>query len=305
MISWVNSQSVQRAFVNRSGLQQQGSVYNLGTYTKENLMIDHKLHSLVKLVFLGILAITSLSSHAIENGQHDYMHHNVGAIGFDLDGPDNPIPPLGLCSGFVISDRAFVTAAHCIDLVDWLSPSWAVTLDPGTPENPIILPGLFTGANVFDFPMLVETINAIDIHVHPGFNLANLTLDVAVLEFPPGTFKVRPVRLAGQYYLDELDFQGVLNRRPVGLVGYGAQALTNEGYVMPGYRSRGFSLVSDLSEDHLFLAPTDVFDAMIMPGDSGSPQFISGRAVSLVSDLDFHQRLDLQEVLDFLAPFME
>ncbi len=267
-------------------------------------MINLKLNSLVKLVCLGILAITSLSSHAIENGQHDYMHHNVGAIGFDLDGPDDPFPPLGLCSGFVISDRAFVTAAHCIDLVAGLSPSWVVTLEPGTPENPIILPGIFTGANVFDFPMLVETINAIDVHVHPGFNPGNLTLDIAVLEFPPGTFKVRPVRLAEQYYLDELDIQGVLNLRPVGLVGYGAQALTNEGYVMPGYRSRGFSKVSDITDGQLFLTPTDVFDARMMPGDSGSPQFISGRAVSLGGIVD-QQRLDLPEVLDFLAPFIE
>ena len=268
-------------------------------------MINPKLNNLVKLVCLGLLAIASLNSYAIENGQHDYRHHNVGAIGFDLDGPGTLFPPLGLCSGFVISDRAFVTAAHCINLVDHLSPSWVVTLEPGTPGNPVILPGLFTGANVFDFPMLVETIDAIDVHVHPGFDAGNLTLDIAVLEFPPGTFKVQRVRLAGQYYLDELDIQTVLYRRPVGLVGYGAQALTNEGYVMPGYRSRGFSLVSDLNEDHLFLAPTDVFDALVMPGDSGSPQFISGRAVSLTSAIDLHQRLDLPEVLDFLAPFIE
>ncbi len=92
--------------------------------------------------------------------------------------------------------------------------------------------------------MLGETIDAIAVHVHPGFDPGNLTLDVAVVEFPPGTFKVRPVRLAEPYYLDELDIQGVLNLRPLGLVGYGAQALTNEGYVMPGYRSRGFTLVS-------------------------------------------------------------
>jgi len=269
-------------------------------------MIDLKLNSLVKLVCVSILAIASLSSHAIENGQHDYMHHNVGAIGFDIDGPDEPFPPLALCSGFVISDRAFVTAAHCIITPpEGLAKSWAVTLEPGTPENPIIPPGIFTGANIFDFQMLVETIDAIDVHVHPDFNPGNLTFDIAVLEFPPGTFKVRPVRLTGLYYLDKLDMQGTLYRRPAGLVGYGAQALTNEGYVMPGYRSRGFSLVSDINEDHLFLSPTDVFDAVTLPGDSGSPQFISGRAVSLTSAIDLHQRLDLPEILDFLAPFIE
>jgi len=267
-------------------------------------MINSKFHHVAKGLCMGLLAITSLSSYAIENGQHDYMHHNVGGVGFDIDGPANPTPPLGLCSGFVISDRAFVTAAHCIITPGPFAQSWAVTLEPGTPESPVIMPGIFTGANVFDFPMLVETIDAIAVHLHPDFDPGSMTLDVAVLEFPPGTFKVRPVRLAEQYYLDELDIQGVLNLRPVGLVGYGAQALTNEGYVMPGYRSRGFSIVSDITDDQLFLRPTDVFDARVMPGDSGSPQFISGRAVSLTSTVE-QQRLDIPEVLDFLAPFIE
>jgi hypothetical protein len=41
-----------------------------------------------------------------------------------------------------------------------------------------------------------------------------------------------------------------------------------------------------------------------MLGDSGSPQFISGRVVSLGGDVEL-QRLDLPEVLDFLEPFIE
>ena len=174
---------------------------------------------------------------------------------------------------------------------------------------PVILPGIFTGANVFDFPLLVETIDAIAVHLHPDFDPGSMTLDVAVLEFPPGTFKVRPVRLAEQYYLDELDIRGVLYLRPVGLVGYGAQALTNEGYVLTGYRSRGFSKVSGITDNQMMITPTDVFDARIMPGDSGSPQFISGRAVSLTSTATAEpqrlQRLDIPEVMEFLAPFIE
>ena len=267
-------------------------------------MINSKFYRAAKGVCMCLLAITSLSSYAIENGQHDYMHHNVGIIGFDIDGPANGFPPIGFCSGFVISDRAFVTAAHCIVPIGDLAQSWAVTLEPGTPENPVVQPGIFTGDNLFDFVMLVETIHTTAVHLHPGFDPGNETLDVAVLEFPPGTFKVRPVRLAEPYYLDELDIQGVLYLRPVGLVGYGAQALTNEGLVMPGYRSRGFSMVSGLTDGRLFLSPTDVFDADALPGDSGSPQFISGRAVSLRST-GVGQRLDLPEVLDFLAPFIE
>jgi len=264
-------------------------------------MISSKFHLAVKGVCIGLLAITSLSSYAIENGQHDYRHHNVGAIGFYIDGWADPF---SLCSGFVISDRAFVTAAHCIIFVEGFAQSWAVTLEPGTPENPISLTGIFNGGNLLDFPMLVEPIDAIAVHLHEDFDPGSMTFDVAVLEFPPGTFKVRPVRLAEPYYLDELDIQGVLYRRPVGLVGYGMLALIDEGYVVPGYRSRGFSKVSGINEDQLLITPTDVFDARMMLGDSGSPQFISGRVVSLGGDVEL-QRLDLPEVLDFLAPFIE
>ena len=264
-------------------------------------MINSKFHHVMKGICTGLLAITSLSSYAIENGQQDNRHHNVGGIAFYTEGMEGPF---GRCSGFVISDWAFVTAAHCTVPLGPLAQSWAVTLEPGTPENPVYLPGIFTGANIFDFPMLVETIDAIAVHVPLGFDPVTLALDVAVFEFPPGTFKVRPVRLAEPGYLDKLDSKGVLNLRPVGLVGYGAQALTDEGYVMAGYRSRGFSKASGITYDQLFLTPTDVFNARISFGDSGSPQFISGRAVSLTS-FDRLQRLDIPEVLDFLAPFIE
>jgi len=54
----------------------------------------------------------------------------------------------------------------------------------------------------------------------------------------------------------------------------------------------------------LLIAPTDVFNTRGMLGDSGSPQFISGRVVSLAGVVE-QQRLDIPEILDFLAPFIE
>ena len=105
-------------------------------------MINSKFHHVAKGICMGLLAITSLSSYAIENGQHDYRHHNVGGIAFYTDGPEGPF---GRCSGFVISDWAFVTAAHCIIPLGPLAQSWAVTLEPGTPENPVYLPAYSPG----------------------------------------------------------------------------------------------------------------------------------------------------------------
>jgi hypothetical protein len=241
---------------------------------------------------------------AIEHGRPDSAHRAVGALGFDVDGA-GPLPPFALCTGFVISDRAFVTAAHCITAVEAFAVSWAVTLEEGTPEDPIHPPGVLDLANfnVFDFPMLAEVGVTTKVHLHPGHDPATLANDLAVLEFPAGTFGIRPLRLPTVGRLDHLARSGARYRRPVTLSGYGADAdLGDWNYALPGYRRWGFSRVASLSAERLTLTPTRVFDAQTRPGDSGGPQLIQGVAVSLTSVGDY-QRLDTEEVRAFLAPF--
>lgn len=265
----------------------------------------------IYLACLVFLTGASVPAHAIENGKPDSAYRNVGALGFDVDGPGGN-PPFGICSGFVISDRAFVTAAHCITPFEGFAQSWAVTLEPGSPENPIIHPGTFTGANIFDFPMLVETISTTTVHMHPGFDEAAATYenDVAVLEFPSGTFDVPPVNLARRGLLNRLKRFGILKKLPVGVVGYGAEGFaTNEagdilGLSIPGHRNRGFSALAGMSRTRLFLEPTPVLDSGLLSGDSGSPQFVLDRAVALSSVPGFgEQRLDTPAVRWFLAQF--
>jgi len=270
-------------------------------------MSNRNLNTRALPVLLALLMSAGNPAVAIENGQPDRWNRNVGFMGFDTDGPAAPTPPFALCSGFVISDRAFVTAAHCIAAIPpELAQSWAVTLESGSPREPIVPPGVISLVtfNVTDFPILVETVSATAVHLHPEFDPATLANDVAILEFPSGTFSVRPVRLAEPHYLDMLQEKGLLARLPVLLSGYGAdEDLGNWQFSIPGYRQWGFSAAAVLSDERLTLEPTSRFDARPLPGDSGSPQFVNRRVVSLESVAD-SQRLDIPVVRAFLAPYL-
>lgn len=244
---------------------------------------------------------------AIEDGQLISAYENVGALGYDVDGPMGPEQPRALCSGFVISDRAFVTAAHCIETGEILgAKSWAVTPEAGSPDDPIYMQGVFTGRNFEDFPMRGKAFPAIGVHPHPLYDNSTYENDVAVLEFPAGTFNVEPVRLVRPGLLRWLKRLRILEKLPVGLVGYGSTGfdLKARGFSMPGYRVRGFSSIAEMSHSRLFLGQTPVLDASLLPGDSGSPQFVLGRAVSLSSVPPFgEQRLDTPAVRWFLTPY--
>src|SRR3712207_2441220 len=93
-----------------------------------------------------LLLVLAPPAAAIIGGAPDGDRHpNVGMLAFDVDGT-GPTPPFQLCTGTVISDRAFLTAAHCIEppLIE-LPPGveWVVTLEPGSPSAPIVPGGTF------------------------------------------------------------------------------------------------------------------------------------------------------------------
>lgn len=259
--------------------------------------------NLVRLLAFVSLSAAAANLYAIQNGQADTVHKNVGLTGFYMDGPDGPIGPLGWCTGFVISDHAFVTAAHCVTALPF-AQAWAVTLEGGSPVDPVVQPGIFNGANLTDFPILKEVVDAQDVFVHPDYDAGTFENDVAVLLFDPGTFDVRAVRLPEAGYLDGLEANGTLELQPLGLVAYGSVEVTEEGFVFPGYRQHGFCRASSLSPNWLFRVSEFPFDAGTMFGDSGSPQFMAGRAVSLTSGWEGYQRLDTDAVLEFLYPFL-
>ena len=262
--------------------------------------------ALRRLCCAVVCAAVASPAIAIENGQPDTAYGNVGALGFDVDGPAGPTPPFGICSGFVISDRAFVTAAHCLTPVQDIAQSWAVTLEPGSPENPAIRPGVLSLVefNVTEFPILTPTVSTTMVHLHPRFDPETMENDIAVLEFPASTFDSKPVQFSGFRLLDRLDRLRVLDRIAVGVVGFGAeQSLENFRFAIPGYRKRGVSSIGTLSTSRFTLEPTPVRDASVLPGDSGSPVFVLDRAVGLTSFTDI-QRLDVPSIRRFLRPFV-
>jgi hypothetical protein len=276
------------------------------------------------LVFLAISASPAL---AIDGGTPDGgAHPNVGLLAFDVDGA-GPTPPFAICAGSVISDRAFLTAGHCIinDIVgQFPDATWAVTLEGGTPSAPIVPGGYFPS----DYPACCALTvpesaiaRATDTMVDPLFDAATFTSpaggahDLAVVEFPAGTFAaVTPVQVVRPGLLDHLATAGSRRGPQLTLVGYGAEVRDGDLYI-PGYRKTGRASFVDANEVWLELSQ----DTTLLPrsaspcaGDSGSPQFLGASNIQVsvyhtaagCYGTGYAQRLDTPAEQAFLARFL-
>jgi hypothetical protein len=244
-------------------------------------------------------------------------HPNVGLVAFDVDGESGPVPPFALCTGSVLSDGVFLTAAHCIRVAP--RARWAVTLEPGSPEAPIVVPGTFP--DDFPFPVIVPMVYADEVVVHPRFDQGHPQAhDVAVLLFPEGTFSVPPVELPEEGALDALAAQGGLRGQDFTLVGYGAMPIEGEvkNSFVAGYRQVTRAPFQALTRDWLVLqmATEATLEGALCAGDSGSPHFLGNSNLAMaIAGAGGHnevcgtgvarsQRLDTAEELDFLAQFL-
>lgn len=260
-------------------------------------------------------------AQAIGEGTPDGAGHpNVGLIGFDVDGATGSLPPFALCTSFVVSDSVVVTAAHCIEVAP--GASWVVTLEPGSPENPVMVTGIFP--EDFPFPILAPVTYAEEVVMHPRFGESRpLANDVAVLRFAERTFAdVTPVALPTERELDALAAQGGLLGQDFTLVGYGTVPLgrsTNDRRV-EGFRQVAQAPFQALTPELLVLqgTPEATGEGYACAGDSGGPQFVgdSNLAVSLVGGFPnngdrcgtgarYLQRLDTPVVRGFLGGFVE
>jgi hypothetical protein len=262
----------------------------------------------VKLIAtLGALLFLMLapSALAIDEGVPDRDRHPfAGLLGFDVDG-SGPTPPALWCSGSVLSGRHFLTAAHCIPAAP-PGVEWVVTLEPGRPAAPVVVPGIFP--EDFPHPFTVPAKRGGVAIVHPDFDPERLAHDVAIIRFPKDTFAgVTPVDLPRTGLLDDL--RGI-ERRSFRLVGYGIDPEYGDGlpvFVVEGYRQTRTTSFAGLTRRQLMLERGGCF------GDSGSPQLLgdSALAVSVFSDPgpdcrgpNAAQRLDTRSERRFLERFI-
>jgi hypothetical protein len=269
-----------------------------------------KLTASIAAVLVLALAPSAL---AVDEGVPDRDRHPyVGLLGFDVDGA-GPAAPALLCSGSVLSDRHFLTAAHCIPAVP-PDVEWVVTLDPGRPGAPVAAPGVFP--DDFPFPLSVPAERGGVAIVHPDFDPDRRAHDVAVIVFAKGTFAgVTPVELPEARLLDRLGH----GRRSFRLVGYGVDPEFGDGppvFVLEGYRQTATAPFHSLTRRQLRLDgdAASTRRGSLCLGDSGSPQLVgdSNLAVSLFSShahdcrgLLFSQRLDTRSERRFLARFVD
>lgn len=260
---------------------------------------------------------------AIDNGSADGTGHpNVGLLAFDVDGPGG-LPPIGICTGSVISDHVFLTAAHCID-TPLVPPgvTWGVTLAAGSEAAPVISTGYYP--DFFPDFLTVPFTPASAAVVHPSFGqklpYAN---DVALVIFPAGTFAgVTPVQLPQADLLDSLAAHGGLVGSSLTLVGYGTDATRGGGesprFYDAGYRKTATAPFAALTPNWLRLlsAQPATGGGSLCIGDSGSPQFLHVGSTDVEVSLHstggdtqctgtpVNQRLDIPSVRQFLGEYV-
>lgn len=271
----------------------------------------------VAALFAAALVTVALASpsSAIVYGQRDTSgdFDNVGALIRLAEFPDESVHPVIWCSGTLIDDDVFLTAAHCLFELDPENPNvWVSFLD----QVPLSDPEL----GIVDMAA-ADPIAAESAHLHPDAFCcgANDWFDMGVVMLDPEntvTPSITPASLPSLDLLGQMS-NAQLRSATFTAVGYGAVRESRkqafQGLINPeGWRSFAHQSALSLTKAWFTLSMNQATgDAGTCFGDSGGPHFLATTVVSVTvtgdvwcKATDKTYRLDTPAARSFLSAFV-
>jgi secreted trypsin-like serine protease len=264
--------------------------------------------SLFVLVVMALSLIIVPPAIAINLGQPDTEHTNVGAIVVEIPGYE----PALLCSGTLIAPNVFLTAGHCTNALAFYMYYFDLDIDDIHVT--------------FDQDAMDKNgwLSVADFETHPDYGGPQSNPhDVGVLILQQDASGIVPATLPDEGFLDDLKKQGKLRKGSDGadftVVGYGGTLDWPPPVVTyEDQRQYAVSEYQALLKSWLRLSQNQATgDGGTCFGDSGGPAFWTepggdeilvgitswGDAVTVATS--FYYRVDTADTLDFIEQFLD